>query len=252
MSLQRNTTTIWLQADDTNYYPVTLEDLGGGIIVPVGDETAPVVLATDPYVALLGSDGFIYRWSLAIVDGLVQHNIALSPDQGESSVSGVDILLGSDWWNVFVNPTTLALDITTGTPGTAPTITTQPASVSYNVGDTFHLTVVATGSTPFSYQWYKDGIAISGETGSELDFIIASLDDTATYHVVVFNAYGSATSNNAVVTITIYTPSPLPLSVGSPDGPIRWTHPGLLGMEMSRQPRRTIIPLNPGTRTIPL
>ena len=80
----------------------------------------------------------------------------------------------------------------------SPTITTQPADTSAEYGTSVTLSVSATGPS-LSYQWYKDGAELSGETGSPLtipDFQEANKGD---YHVVVTNAYGTETSSTATL-----------------------------------------------------
>src|SRR5258708_1938114 len=62
--------------------------------------------------------------------------------------------------------------------------------------------VAATGSTPFSYQWQRNQINISGATASS--YIIAwkvFADNGAKFRCVVTNAFGNATSNEATLTV---------------------------------------------------
>src|SRR5262245_5482576 len=47
------------------------------------------------------------------------------------------------------------------TTTSAPSIATQPSSVTVSSGASATFTVVATGSGTLSYQWYKDSTAIS-------------------------------------------------------------------------------------------
>ncbi len=84
--------------------------------------------------------------------------------------------------------------------GAAPTITTQPASQSVSVGAAAALTVAATGTTPMSYQWSKDGVAIAGATATTYSIASVTSASAGNYTVVVTNAYGSATSNSATLT----------------------------------------------------
>src|ERR1700722_7796125 len=48
----------------------------------------------------------------------------------------------------------------------APTITAQPANQTVTAGQTATFTVAATGTAPLSYQWQKNGSAISGATAA--------------------------------------------------------------------------------------
>jgi hypothetical protein len=83
------------------------------------------------------------------------------------------------------------------------TISTQPISQSVNVGGTVSFSVAASGSGSLTYQWSKNGGAIAGATGSTLTLNPLSAADAANYSVVVSNGTSSATSNAAVLTVTI-------------------------------------------------
>jgi hypothetical protein len=78
----------------------------------------------------------------------------------------------------------------------APVITTQPASVTITSGETATLTVQARGSS-LSYQWYAADAAIPDATSSSY-----RTGTAGSYHVVVSNPSGSATSERATVTVT--------------------------------------------------
>jgi Zn-dependent metalloprotease len=86
---------------------------------------------------------------------------------------------------------------------TAPSITSQPASVSVAAGSTASFSVTASGTAPLSYQWRKNGTNISGATSASYTTpATASADNGATFSVVVSNSAGSVTSNNATLTVT--------------------------------------------------
>ncbi len=106
------------------------------------------------------------------------------------------------------NSATLTVTGTTVPPpppvtGTAPTITTQPASliVAANAKATF--TVVATGSPAPSYRWMKDGHEIGGGSSATLTISSASLDDAGVYTVKVSNSAGNVTSAPASLTVNV-------------------------------------------------
>ena len=82
-----------------------------------------------------------------------------------------------------------------------PVITTQPASQTVKVGVTVIFTAAATGSPAPTYQWYKNGVAITGATASSLSFISAQQTAAVTYTVVASNCAGSATSQGAILTV---------------------------------------------------
>ena len=78
----------------------------------------------------------------------------------------------------------------------------QPASVNAAVGGTATLTVAASGSPTF--QWRKNGTAITGANSASLTFGTLVATDTASYDVVLTNSLGTVTSSSA--TLIISTP----------------------------------------------
>jgi hypothetical protein len=82
----------------------------------------------------------------------------------------------------------------------APFITQSPRSQFLAPGSGTVLSVVATGSTPFSYQWYRSGSPLDGGTNPSLA-VPASPDGTRTYAVEVSNAAGSTFSDPTVLTL---------------------------------------------------
>ena len=95
-----------------------------------------------------------------------------------------------------------------------PTITTQPLSQTANQGTSVTFTVAASGTAPFSYQWRLNSVSISGATASSYTRANVQLTDAGSYSVVVSNLAGSATSSNAILTVTI-PPTP-PSITGQP------------------------------------
>lgn len=88
------------------------------------------------------------------------------------------------------------------TVNTPPSITTQPAGSTVQVGATAAFSVVAAGTAPLSYQWRKNGTNIAGATTASYTTPALTLADSgAAYSVVVTNPAGSVTSANAVVTV---------------------------------------------------
>ena len=89
----------------------------------------------------------------------------------------------------------------------APAITTQPTAQTVTEGQTATFSVTATGTAPLTYQWKKDGTAISGATSSTYTTpATSSADNAAVFTVVVTNGTGSVTSSNAALTVTAAAP----------------------------------------------
>jgi len=106
-----------------------------------------------------------------------------------------------------------------GSPA-SPSILFQPLSLTVTVGQTATFSVTASGTAPLSYQWVKDGSAVSGAIASSYATPPASMaDNGARYAVVVSNSAGNTTSSVAVLTVNSATsqliPSPSSLSFGN-------------------------------------
>ena len=105
--------------------------------------------------------------------------------------------------NTAGNATSNAAVLTVTSTTVAPAITTQPASQTVIAGKTASFTVAATGTAPLTYQWSKNGTAISGATSSTYTTPAeTTTDNNAKFTVAVSNGAGSATSNAAILTVS--------------------------------------------------
>jgi len=84
---------------------------------------------------------------------------------------------------------------------TSPFITSQPASLTIAEGHSAVFSVSSLGTTPFTYQWLKDGVNIPGETNAVFTIDSVLPADGGNYSVIVYNAAGNATSNVAALTV---------------------------------------------------
>jgi len=83
-----------------------------------------------------------------------------------------------------------------------PRISTQPTSKSVSAGRTVTFSVVATGTAPLSYQWYKNGTAVTSATAATYSFVAALTDNQSSIYVRVKNAAGSVQSNTVTLKVT--------------------------------------------------
>jgi hypothetical protein len=83
----------------------------------------------------------------------------------------------------------------------APIIMTAPQAQTGRPGGSAVFTVGVSGSAPFTYQWQKNGVAISGATNFYLALSNLQAADAANYRVVVSNVVGSVTSAAAALTV---------------------------------------------------
>jgi gliding motility-associated-like protein len=157
---------------------------------------------------------------------LVVHDVNAD---GKPDVITTSFYIYEDYLGVLIN--------TTGPPPcTPPTITFITPSPTVCVGQSFALSVNASGSSPFTYQWKKGTTDIAGATFSSLPLDPVALTDAGNYTCTVTNSCGNVTSTAIVVTVNGSPPTPptvtgagscTPASVtltasGGTDGNYRW------------------------------
>ncbi|HEX2852909.1 MAG TPA: immunoglobulin domain-containing protein [Opitutaceae bacterium] len=101
-----------------------------------------------------------------------------------------------------------------------PTITSQPLSQTVTAGGPVTFTV-ATDASPASFQWFKNGAAISGATGATFSIGATSLSDAGNYTVTVTGAGGSTPSAVAMLTVQP-PPTTSGMLTGTPIGSAPW------------------------------
>lgn len=96
-----------------------------------------------------------------------------------------------------------AVTVTVTQPVIAPSITTQPAATTINLGQTVTLSVSASGTSPRTFQWYQGAVGTTttpvGTNSASLT--MPSLTATTSFWVRVSNSAGSADSLSATVTV---------------------------------------------------
>jgi sugar lactone lactonase YvrE len=143
----------------------------------------------------------------------------ISPDEVVTTLAGISKTFGSaDGTGSaarFNAPSGIAVDnagrlyvadtdnqtIRMGMAASAPVILTQPQSQAVSTGADVQFTVTASGSPQPIYQWFLNGSAISGATGSMLTLAGVLSSDTGDYTVTASNDLGRVTSNKATLTI---------------------------------------------------
>lgn len=83
----------------------------------------------------------------------------------------------------------------------APRVITGPQITIAAVGGSATFIVSATGASPLSYQWRKDGLNLIGATNASYSISNASAASVGNYDVMVANAYGSVISSTAALTM---------------------------------------------------
>jgi len=95
----------------------------------------------------------------------------------------------------------LNYSLSAGLPPVPPVMTTQPQPLVVSAQTAVAFSVVASGTAPLTYQWWKNNSRLRQQTNASLLFSQPQGQDTANYFVVVTNIAGSATSAPANLTV---------------------------------------------------
>jgi uncharacterized repeat protein (TIGR01451 family) len=203
-----------VQTSDAASYTVTVTNAAGSVtsnaavltvIVPPSITVQPVSVtanlgASASFSVTATGTSPTYQWKKAGVNitgatsAMLSFGTLLATDSGSYTVTAT---------NAAGTLTSSTVTLTVISP---PTISTQPVSISPNLGASASLSVTATGGAPYTYQWQKGGTDVTGATAATLSFATLSSTDAGSYTVVVINAAGSVTSNAAILTV-VMTPT---------------------------------------------
>jgi hypothetical protein len=90
-------------------------------------------------------------------------------------------------------------------------ITNTLPSISLAIGTAYSFIITAVGTPPLQYEWYKNGLSISGEITDTLTFTSLQTSDAGSYYVRVYNMSDSSDSNTATLeiqTVPVITQQP--------------------------------------------
>jgi glucose/arabinose dehydrogenase len=119
----------------------------------------------------------------------------------------VDIQVGDDGSFYYLARGTSSVMKVSYSANLSPVITTQPTSKLVSVRYPVTFSVTASGPSPYSYQWKRNDVNISGATARTYRIASTTLNDNgARFRVRVTNPYGSVLSNAAVLSVTTNKP----------------------------------------------
>ena len=113
-----------------------------------------------------------------------------------------------------------------------PYITAQPKNMNALVGSNGTFPVTAGGTAPLAYQWRFNGTNLAGANGSSYTRTNTQAADAGNYSVVVTNASGTATSSNALLTLSPTLPLRFDFVSLLPDGQVWVTLSGAPGFNV--------------------
>jgi kumamolisin len=127
------------------------------------------------------SDDTVYSGSTTSILGVGSPTLATSGDQFRCLVS-----------NSGANLTSIAASLTV-TAATMPSISGLSSTMNRDSGNTLELNPTVSGVEPITYQWSKDGLAISGATTAHYIKSPLTTADSGQYVLTATNNLGSAT-----------------------------------------------------------
>jgi hypothetical protein len=146
-----------------------------------------------------GTAPFSYQWRLngTVLSGATSSALALTSVQTNQAGS-YTVVVTNSWGSMTSTVATLTVYV-------PPAITTQPQSLAVIQGQAASFSVVASGSSPFTYQWYLNGSSV-GSAGQSSTYTLSNVGTSkaGNYTVVVVNPGGSVTS--VVATLIVYVP----------------------------------------------
>ncbi len=112
------------------------------------------------------------------------------------------------WYTIFGSSKLEVTNLFVSVSSNPPSILSQPANLTVPIGGNASFTVGAGGTTPLNYFWMRNGGLIPGATNATyLTNNVQLTDSGSLFSCVVSNAYGVATSSNAMLTVVALPPS---------------------------------------------
>lgn len=131
---------------------------------------------------LLGATSSSLNWTAALADNGAQFRVVVS--------------------NAAGSVTSAAAALAVSAAPVAPTIATQPSSITVTAPAPATFTVIAAGTPPLSYQWQRGGVDIAGANAASHTTPATVLGDSGSvFSVIVSNASGSVTSSPAMLAV---------------------------------------------------
>lgn len=206
------------QESNEGVYDVVVSNSAGSVtslqaVLTVNPVIAPVAITTQPVsltrtagqsaafsVVASGGGTLSYQWRKngTTISGATAATLTLSNVQTTDAAS-YSVVVSNSVGSV----TSTAATLTVNQVIAPVSISSHPVALTRTVGESAQFAVTASGGGTLSYQWRKNGVAISGATSASLNLTNVQTIDAASYSVVVTNSVGSVTSNAAALTVNV-------------------------------------------------
>lgn len=195
--------------NDTGAYTLVVTNLAGSASATVNVSVhAPAVITSEPadltvragdpasfQVGAAGSAPFSHQW---FFNGLAITNAT----NASLSIASAQLAQDGKYKVRVSNPAGIVRESREAqlTVAVAPVVTRQPVSQTALAGSSIFLEVVISG-TRSSFQWFRNNVALPGETNSTLIIPALSASSAGSHHLVVSNFAGAAQSQPAQISL---------------------------------------------------
>jgi hypothetical protein len=171
-----------------------------------GNQTVTAPQTATFSVTVSGTSPLSYQWKKngAAINGATSKNYTTPATAVSDSGAQFTVMVSNSAGSAASN----AAMLTVGAAAVAPAITTEPASESVTLGQAATFAVAASGASPLSYQWYKNGAAVGSNSSAYSTSPTTAADNQAQIQVTISNTAGSVTSNTATLTVTTTAMAP--------------------------------------------
>ncbi len=193
-----------IQFSDTSSATVSVDLLLDAVAVVQFPVMITQPLATDVYIGgtatfTATADGpgpLSYQWRRdgVPISGATTSTLTILSVQ-TASAGAYSVVIGNSAGTVTSSDARLNVLV----PTTPPSILSQPVSQTVNAGQAVTFTASVDRAT--ALQWFRNGAAIAGATGSSFSLPRVRESDAGSYTLVASNGFGSVSSNPAVLTV---------------------------------------------------
>ena len=157
--------------------------------VPAGSSIALTALASDTWPVT-------YQWYFGDMPLPGAASMALRLIDVQATNTGDYTVVAANAWNAATSVVAKLIVVSA-----APLLTLEPQSAGVFVGFPAQLSVAATGTEPFAYQWQWYGTNIPGATGASYGVSDMLAANAGPYQAIVSNPVGTNTSAEAVLAL---------------------------------------------------
>ncbi|MEI6715375.1 MAG: immunoglobulin domain-containing protein [Verrucomicrobiota bacterium] len=145
----------------------------------------------------------LYQWikdkATSPIGGQTSNTLTINPAVAESAGTYVAIVVPRSGKVMTSTPAKVSVNVPAG-------ISESPVSQGALFGKPVSFQVKVTGSAPFNYQWYRNGVRVPGANGEKFQITAASSADAGSYQVIVSNGANPDGVKSEIATLSVASP----------------------------------------------